>query len=250
MRAKDAALRQLEAPLVASITSEIVGALRRQPPHRAARQQNVIAVAIGHVPEVAEQIAVALMDEQQLVAVGIAHQMRHRLRQLPDARTGSELFDSSSADLNGSFCASAAFFGIERARRQRAFEIAPARRRIAVIDMRRGAEEPVAPDLALVRAFRQIGMRLARGLALDAREFDPVLATHARPVSRSLRTPRRIWSSFDAFEQRLEIAFAEALIALALDDLEEDRADGVLGEDLQQQACPRPSRRPSGCGRA
>src|SRR5690606_24202368 len=39
----------------------------------------------------------------------------------------------------------------------------------------------------------------------------------------------------DRFEQRLEIALAEALIALALDDLEEDRADHALGEDLQQQ---------------
>src|SRR3989442_4019553 len=36
-------------------------------------------------------------------------------------------------------------------------------------------------------------------------------------------------------EQRLEVAFAEALVALPLDDLEEDRADGGLGEDLQQQ---------------
>src|SRR5690348_11002245 len=40
----------------------------------------------------------------------------------------------------------------------------------------------------------------------------------------------------DALEQRLEIALAEALVALALDDLEKDRADHVLGEDLQQQA--------------
>src|SRR6202000_3360356 len=40
---------------------------------------------------------------------------------------------------------------------------------------------------------------------------------------------------FDALEQRLEIAFAETLIALALDDLEEDRTNGVLGEDLQKQ---------------
>src|SRR6478672_12821436 len=40
----------------------------------------------------------------------------------------------------------------------------------------------------------------------------------------------------DALEERLEIAFAEALVALALDDLEEDRPDHVLGEDLQQQA--------------
>ena len=39
---------------------------------------------------------------------------------------------------------------------------------------------------------------------------------------------------FDAFEQRAEVAFAEALIALALDQLEEDRADLVGGEDLQQ----------------
>src|SRR5690348_17462937 len=42
----------------------------------------------------------------------------------------------------------------------------------------------------------------------------------------------------DAFEQRLEITLAEALVALALNDLEEDRADHVLGEDLQQQTLP------------
>src|SRR3954464_946646 len=40
---------------------------------------------------------------------------------------------------------------------------------------------------------------------------------------------------FDALEQRSEIAFAEALIALALNDLEEDRPDHRLREDLQQQ---------------
>src|ERR1700761_7671262 len=39
----------------------------------------------------------------------------------------------------------------------------------------------------------------------------------------------------DRLEQRLEVAFAEALIALALNDLEEDRANLVFGEDLQQQ---------------
>src|SRR4029453_16460402 len=40
----------------------------------------------------------------------------------------------------------------------------------------------------------------------------------------------------DRFEEGAEVAFAEALVALALDDLEEDRADDRLGEDLQQQA--------------
>src|ERR1700743_2488900 len=39
----------------------------------------------------------------------------------------------------------------------------------------------------------------------------------------------------DGLEQGLEVALAEALVALALDQLEEDRADHVLGEDLQQQ---------------
>src|SRR5438477_8738405 len=40
---------------------------------------------------------------------------------------------------------------------------------------------------------------------------------------------------FDRFEQGTEVALAEALVAAALDDLEEDRADHRLGEDLQQQ---------------
>jgi hypothetical protein len=40
----------------------------------------------------------------------------------------------------------------------------------------------------------------------------------------------------DGVEQRLEVAFAEALIAIALNDFEEDRADHGIGEYLQQQA--------------
>src|SRR5207249_1124894 len=38
------------------------------------------------------------------------------------------------------------------------------------------------------------------------------------------------------FEQGLEVAFAEALVALALDKLEEHRPEQGLREDLQQQA--------------
>src|SRR6266851_2191522 len=39
----------------------------------------------------------------------------------------------------------------------------------------------------------------------------------------------------DRFEEGTEIALAETLVALALDDLEEDRPDHRRGEDLQQQ---------------
>ena len=59
-------------------------------------------------------------------------------------------------------------------------------------------------------------------------------ALRSTPPRRHLITPDLV--ELDAFEQRLEIALAEAFVALALDDLEEDRADHVLGEDLQQQA--------------
>src|SRR6476619_1694723 len=38
----------------------------------------------------------------------------------------------------------------------------------------------------------------------------------------------------DRFEQRLEISLAESIIALALDELEEDRPDRVRGKNLQQ----------------
>src|SRR3546814_18938714 len=51
----------------------------------------------------------------------------------------------------------------------------------------------------------------------------------------------------DRFEQGLEIALAEALIALPLDDLEEDRADHVLGEYLEQQEIGRASCRERVC---
>src|SRR5690606_18322170 len=42
--------------------------------------------------------------------------------------------------------------------------------------------------------------------------------------------------ALDGLEQGLEVALAKALVALALDDLEEDRAERVLAEDLQQLA--------------
>ena len=38
----------------------------------------------------------------------------------------------------------------------------------------------------------------------------------------------------DRFEQRLEITLAESIVALALDEFEEDRPDRVRREDLQQ----------------
>src|SRR5207342_3107499 len=62
------------------------------------------------------------------------------------------------------------------------------------------------------------------------------LTTHHSPLTNKSEHAAAHLVALDALEQRLEIAFAEALVALALDDLEEDRADRVLGEYLQQLA--------------
>src|SRR5258708_22090287 len=55
-------------------------------------------------------------------------------------------------------------------------------------------------------------------------------------VWKILNDPAAHLVELDALEQGFEIALAEAFVALALDDLEEDRADHILGENLQQQA--------------
>src|ERR1700722_16639771 len=63
----------------------------------------------------------------------------------------------------------------------------------------------------------------------SSRSADSGIATYCQYAAADLIELQRL-------EQRLEVAFAEAFIALTLDDFEEDRTDGVFGEDLQQQA--------------
>src|SRR3546814_7837329 len=60
-----------------------------------------------------------------------------------------------------------------------------------------------------------------------------VIARLAIDLGRNHAAPDLI--QFDAFEQRFEIAFPETLIALALNDFEEDGPNHILGKDLQQK---------------
>src|SRR5438105_367233 len=48
---------------------------------------------------------------------------------------------------------------------------------------------------------------------------------------------RRSAAPFYRDEQRLEIAFAKAVVALALDEFEKDRPDRIRRENLQQHLC-------------
>src|SRR5580692_9158083 len=56
----------------------------------------------------------------------------------------------------------------------------------------------------------------------------------AKRPSRRLEDAAGDLVLLDRLEQRLEVALAEAVVALALNELEEDRPDHGLGEHLQQ----------------
>lgn len=89
--------------------------------------------------------------------------------------------------------------------------------------------------------------RQARGSAVRARLARSTPLERKRGAQENRQPRKRLAAAgsdhaaanlvfLDGLEQGLEIALAEALVALALDDLEEDRADHRVGEDLQQDA--------------
>ncbi len=123
---------------------------------------------------VAEQRALALVDEQQLVAVAVARQLAHRLIELPDAHLEMRVVHHR---LRGPGVALAGdqLVEVEGARPDGAVELDPVGRLVLVVELRRGAEEALLADLALVGALGQPDMGLARGGALDLAQQDPVL---------------------------------------------------------------------------
>src|SRR5215470_4572172 len=62
-----------------------------------------------------------------------------------------------------------------------------------------------------------------------------VSSTFTVPRSGRLNDAAAKLIALERFEQRLEVAFAEALVALALDELEEHRTEQRLREDLEEQ---------------
>src|SRR5690606_24949373 len=105
-------------------------------------------------------------------------------------------------------------------------------------------EDGVRPIEAAARQGRlvaQLAALPAQGQVMLARQL-----AERQPLQHSgLRGPELF--AFDALEQRAEVASAEALIALALDDLEEEwarfgaavQAGGVFQEDLEQVSAAR-----------
>jgi hypothetical protein len=139
---------------------------RLHAPQSAARQQDVVARGEAQMAEITVQLARSLMDEEEIVAVGVAHQVIHAPgRALPEAHAHGRIRHDFRGlpGLESALCGGAG--EIERVRAQRTFECHPSRRRMAVIEVRGGPEETFLADLAFERAGRQIRMRLPRGFA-------------------------------------------------------------------------------------
>ena len=104
-----------------------------------------------------------------------------------------------------------------------------------MINVGGGAGETLAADLTLVGARWNVGVGLTRGDALGARKGNPAPHSCIRSTPSILaQDTSGDLVALDGLEQGLEVAFAEAFVTLALYELEEDRADHGVGEDLKQ----------------
>ena len=124
---------------------------------------------------------------------------------------------------------------VEGARPEGAVEARSSRSAVPVVQLRRRAEEALLADLALVGARGQVGHGPGARRCPRPGAAGSSSCSWFPPWAACLQHAAADLVELDRFEQGAEIALAEALVALALDDLEEDRADHGLGEDLQQQ---------------
>ena len=132
--------------------------------------------------EIAVELAGAGMDEEQLIAIAVAHEMIHVAGgALPETQLQRAIAgDLGRLERRGPGlrrqCRK-----IEGVRPQRPLELNPAGGRMTVIKMSGGAKEAVLAHLPLERAGRQVRMRLARGDPGDVGVTDVVLHGRQSP---------------------------------------------------------------------
>jgi hypothetical protein len=124
------------------------------------------------------------VDEQELVAVAVAREIGHRLVELPDPHLQMRIAHHQRG-LPRVGLRRGELGEVERARPDRAVEIDPVGRLVPVMELRRRAEEALLADLALVGAFGQADMRLARRRSLDLAQWNPVLGHLLPPLQPS-----------------------------------------------------------------
>jgi hypothetical protein len=163
-----------------------------QPPHRAPRQYQVVTGGKTKVAKVAVQLAATAMHEQQLVTIGVARQMIHAARELPVTQLAMRVAENNRR-VPGRSRAALELGQVEGVWPEWSLESGPAGGRVAVIEKTRRPEEPFLAHLALEAALGQVGVRLAAGDALDAREPDVILhpgLTPGRPRRAAAAAPR------------------------------------------------------------
>src|SRR5690242_8421601 len=120
----------------------------------------------------AEQMSRAFVHENELIAVAVTGEMIHRAVGVPHAQLDMRIAQKRNCLPGGSMqCGEPG--SVERPWLQRPLEGAPGGRRMAVMHLCRRSVEAFAPELALVAAGRQIGVRLTRGGAFNPRQRNP-----------------------------------------------------------------------------
>ena len=188
--AEQALVRQLVGAVGVLDQQEVAGRARFDAPGGTARDHQIVAVAVFQVAEVAIEVPRPVVDEQQLVAVAVAHQVAHGAVGLPHAQLdvgvvqGQRRFQRAVA-LAGNLVE------VEGVRAQRPFPINPAGGRVLVVQVGHRAEEALAAHFPLVGAFGEIAVGLARVLALAQGEADPFAAHGQAPCRVAQGLPGR-----------------------------------------------------------
>src|SRR6185503_4525809 len=122
-----------------------------------ARDHEIVALAVGEIAVVGLERPFALVDEADFLAVGVSREAFHRGSELGDAQLHVGVLENEP----GLAESLALELGrVVRAGLERPFDPEPARRRVAMIEMARPAEESLAAVLFLIGAVRNIDVGL------------------------------------------------------------------------------------------
>ena len=159
------------------------------PPHGAARQDEVVALDQRDVAEIAKKFALAFLHEQQLVAIGIAHQMVHVSAGFPIADLDRGI-DQQLGGIPRRGRELDATTGIEEiGTRAVLVNRRPGRGWVAMVEVGRRAEEGITRQFALPQAVGNVGVGLARSDPLLHGRLEVPFVAHLNLLGVSGRRP-------------------------------------------------------------
>ena len=145
-------------------------------PHGATGDHHIVAISQDEVSVVAVELSAPLVNEQELVAIGVAHQKRHGLMQAPDAVAAVGVAENIRHHPGGEGAhLLLQIVQVKRPWPKRPLPVDPVGGSMLVVHVGGRTEEARAPQLALIDGLlRQIGMGLAGVGSLPMGEAYPV----------------------------------------------------------------------------